>query len=110
MSSFKLFVVFVLIALSIKALEKASAAGNRRLLAPTFPGTPILPSPSFPTLPSPSLFPPPLPSPDPEAPSSTFPNLPPFPPSPSPGTPSSTPIVPYFPFYYVPIPAPSPTI
>ncbi|KAI3445781.1 hypothetical protein Pfo_002446 [Paulownia fortunei] len=98
MSSCKFFISFILIALSIQGLDKASAAGNRRLLTPNFPGIPTLPFPSIPTLPSPSLFPPLFPSPYPDPETPAVPNLPQFPPTTFPGTPSSSPVVPYFPF------------
>ncbi|KAK6156720.1 hypothetical protein DH2020_010968 [Rehmannia glutinosa] len=77
--------------LSIQGLEMASAAGNRRLLTPGFPGFPTLPLPSFPTIPSPSLFPPLFPSPNPEDPET--PSVPQFPPTTFPGNPSF-PIIP----------------
>ncbi|KAL0365200.1 UNVERIFIED_CONTAM: hypothetical protein Sangu_0617600 [Sesamum angustifolium] len=95
MSSSRLFISFILIiSLSIQGLDEASAAsGNRRLL--NFPGIPTLPTPSF--------FPPLLPTPS--YPNPDTPALPQFPPITFPGNPSSNPVVPYFPFFYVPPPS-----
>ncbi|KAL0387115.1 UNVERIFIED_CONTAM: hypothetical protein Sradi_2593300 [Sesamum radiatum] len=85
MASCKSFILLILVALSFPGLDKASAAGNRRLLAPSFPGIPNLPSPFFPTFPGPTTpFPPLLSSP-------STPNFPPFPPFVGSSTPNSPP-------------------
>lgn len=64
--------VIVLVALSFfPGLERASAAGNRRLLTPMFPG--------IPDLPLPTLLPPILPSPNTDPSTPSFPNFPTFP-------------------------------
>ncbi|KAL8540526.1 hypothetical protein ACS0TY_001961 [Phlomoides rotata] len=91
--------LFVLISLTFPGLEMAFPGGNRRLLAPLFPGIPDLTTtPPIPLFPNPMMFPPLLPSPgsaDPSTPS--FPNFPQFPPAARfPGTPTG-PFTPVFP-------------